>query len=116
MRGDGHGNTAWMSMTWPAICNSCSLRDQQLRCDRKKLNITDKPVYQPGDMNALFENILEQYKHYEPTVLSSPSMGEGKPWVVTLDNFMSDAEVEALISTNSKFERSTETGQTNEYE
>ena len=48
-------------------------------------------------------------------VHSSPEMGDGKPWVITFDNFVSDEEAEALISTNYKFERSTDTGSTNEF-
>ena len=66
-------------------------------------------------MNAMFENILVEYAHYGVEVLSSPALGAGKPWVVTLDNFLTDSQVDALISTNTKFERSTDTGSSNEF-
>ncbi|KAJ1403180.1 hypothetical protein B484DRAFT_475823 [Ochromonadaceae sp. CCMP2298] len=36
------------------------------------------------------------------------------PWVVTLDNFLTDAEADAIISTQDQWERSTDTGSTNE--
>ena len=48
-------------------------------------------------------------------VLSSPEHGSGKPWIVTFENFITDEEADALISTNYKFERSTDTGSTNEF-
>ena len=37
------------------------------------------------------------------------------PWILTFENFLTDAEVDALISTNQKWERSTDTGSTNEF-
>lgn len=37
------------------------------------------------------------------------------PWVVTFDNFLTDSEAKALISTVSRWERSTDTGTSNEF-
>ena len=37
------------------------------------------------------------------------------PWVVTFDNFLSDAEAKALISNVDQWEQSTDTGDTNEF-
>ena len=102
-------------MFCPQSCKSCELRDPKIRCDRSRLNITTTPVYAPGDMNHMFTNIFEEFKEYGPQVLSSPASGPGKPWVVTFDNFLSDQEIDALISTNNNFERSTDTGSTNEF-
>ena len=113
--GECDRNPGWMIMFCPESCNACELRDPKIRCDRSRLNITTTPVYAPGDMNRMFENIFEEFKEYNPEILSSPAMGQGKPWVVTFDNFLSDQEIDALISTNNNFERSTDTGSTNEF-
>lgn len=82
---------------------------------RIKLNITDEPIYKPGDMNAMFENIFERFSHYNPTALSTPKDGPDKPWVVTFENFLTHEEVDAIIATNTHFERSTDTGTSNEF-
>ena len=37
------------------------------------------------------------------------------PWVVILDNFLSDTEAKALISNVDQWEQSTDTGDTNEF-
>ena len=113
--GECHKNPGWMIMFCPRSCNACELRDPKIRCDRARLNITTTPVYAPGDMNLMFENILDEFRDYGPEVLSSPAAGKEKPWVVTFENFLSDQEIDALISTNNNFERSTDTGSTNEF-
>ena len=48
----------------------------------------------PGQIDAMFERILVDYKHYEPTVHSRPPDG---PWVVTLDKFVTYEECDRLI-------------------
>ena len=68
------------------------------------------PSYLPGDMNRMFESIVEKFgSTYEVNVLSRD------PWVVTFDNFLTDSEAKALISTVSTWERSTDTGTSNEF-
>lgn len=74
---------------------------------------------QPGDLNQLFERIVthEYYQQYQPTILSMPlsnstrkmsisgsgdqfEVGDGVidgPWIVVLDNFLTDEECNALI-------------------
>ena len=72
--------------------------------------MTNIPSYLPGDMNKMFGNIVEKFgSTYEITVLSTD------PWVVTFDNFLTDSEAKALISTVSTWERSTDTGSSNEF-
>jgi hypothetical protein len=66
-------------------------------------------------MDAMFRNIIVEHAHFGVEVLSSPDHGEGKPWVVTFENFVTDEQIEALIATNTKFERSTDTGSSNEF-
>jgi hypothetical protein len=62
-------------------------------------------VWQPGDLNRVFERILKdpEYEKNNITVHSSPAshksvggMDDG-PWVITLENFLSPAEYNRLI-------------------
>jgi len=59
-------------------------------------------------MNRIFSEISENFEHYGAQVLSSPILKSGKPWVVSFDKFLTDAEVEAFLATNHNFTRSTE--------
>jgi hypothetical protein len=57
----------------------------------------------------MFANIAEEFPHYGITVISQ------SPWIVTFDNFLTEEEADALISTNAgNWERSTDTGSVNE--
>ena len=77
---------------------------------RAALNISTEPIYRPGDLDQMFANIEVEFAHYGITVIST------SPWIVTFDNFLTDEEAEALISTNEgNWERSTDTGSVNEY-
>jgi len=55
--GECRKNPGWMIMNCPASCRSCDLRDPKLRCPRSVLNVSTEPIYYPGDLNAMFENI-----------------------------------------------------------
>lgn len=109
-QGECHKNPGWMIMNCPKVCKSCHLRDPTLRCDRANLNMSLTPAYAPGDMDAMFEGLIEKYGDvYDINILST------SPWVVTFDNFLTEAETSALINTNNKWERSTDSGDTNDY-
>ena len=61
-------------------------------------------------MNRMFESIEEKFgSMYGVNVLSRD------PWVVTFDDFLTDSEAKALISTVNNWERSTDTGSSNEF-
>ena len=76
---------------------------------RSAINISTEPIYKPGDLNSMFANIAVEFPHYGISVLST------SPWIVTFDNFLTDEEADALISTNEgNWERSTDTGSVNE--
>lgn len=109
--GECDRNPGWMIINCPKSCNACHLRDPKLRCDRNFLNISTDPIYAPGDMNDMFSAIEHMYgDRYGVTVLSRD------PWVVTFDNFLTDAEADALISTvEGQWEQSTDSGQVNEF-
>lgn len=107
-------------------CQTCHLLDIQLRCPIEEGN---EPVYKPGMLNELFENIVDnadglgRYAAYSPVALSRPSLKrdgsaapEGNwqdgPWVVVLENFISDEEAYELITAGDKkgFHRSMDVG------
>jgi prolyl 4-hydroxylase len=107
-------NPGWMIINCPRSCNditdACRKRDPKLRCNRKALNITTTPAYQPGDMTSMFESLQERFgKRYPIEILST------KPYVVIFDNFVADDEGEALIKSINKWERSTDSGIMNEF-
>lgn len=58
----------------------------------------------------MFQDITVRFGHIYPINVISTD-----PWVVTFDNFVSDEEGEALISTIERWERSTDSGLTNEF-
>jgi hypothetical protein len=43
----------------PVTCGNCHLLDPKVRCNRKTLNITETPVYAPGDLDKMFG----RYRH-----------------------------------------------------
>lgn len=120
----------WMVVNCPVSCNSCHLRDPKIRCRREALNMDTEPIYRPGtllvviylcvqsngkivgDMEAMFRRIqnkeLPSHLQYNFTVHST------SPWVVTFEDFLTDKEVNALIKTVKKWERSTDVGSSNE--
>ena len=74
----------------------------------------DAPVaWKPGDVNRFFVNLTTNpdIQKYEPNILSRPDYTDGDkeetanyklgPWVVTLDNFISDEEADRLIELGS---------------
>ena len=109
--GECEKNPGWMIVNCPVSCDSCHLLDPKVRCNRSRLNITDEPILKSGDMNRIFQDIIDKYSdQYIIDVISTD------PWIVTFDNFLSDTEVEALIDeSEGRWERSTDTGERNAY-
>ena len=100
-----------MIVNCPQSCKSCHLLDPKVRCNRNSLNMSTSPIYEPGGMNDMFESIERDFGSiYGVNIVSRD------PWIVTFDNFMTDDEVNSLISTvEGTWERSTDTGKVNEY-
>jgi prolyl 4-hydroxylase len=111
----GHcdSNPGWMIMNCPTACKACHLKkNPKLRCDRERMNISTAPAYLPGDMEMMFQNLLnnESYKQFNPVAVSQD------PWVVTLDDVITDEEIAALLhAVRNDFERSTDTGAYNDF-
>mmetsp|Transcript_5150 Transcript_5150/g.7846 ORF Transcript_5150/g.7846 Transcript_5150/m.7846 type:complete len:286 (+) Transcript_5150:279-1136(+) len=109
--GECDRNPGWMIINCPESCQSCELLDKKKRCDRGFLNISDEHVWQPGDLDKLFEELVEKYN---PSVESRPPEG---PWVLVFEDFVKDEEIKRLLYWGNKlgFERSTDVGVENEF-
>ncbi|RYG69402.1 hypothetical protein EON64_02825 [archaeon] len=66
--------------------------------------------YVPGDMQHMFEQIVDRFSHKYPVTVLSTS-----PYLVIFDNFTTPAEGDALVALPPRWERSTDTGTMNEY-
>jgi len=111
--GECEKNPGWMIVNCPRACNACDLLDPRKRCAFERLNMTDAHVWQPGDLNSMFEKIIHDFPQFRPRVMSRPPEG---PWVVVLDEFFSEEEADVLKSWGHRlgFERSTDSGTKNE--
>lgn len=79
-------------------CRTCDYMDKSKRCTRSFLNISEAPAFGPGEIGQMFRNMQSKYgDRYLITVLST------SPWVVTIDNFISDDEIIAMHSGVSKW-------------
>jgi prolyl 4-hydroxylase len=60
-------------------------------------NLPEVDAWKPGDMDTMFERIIAEYPHVN--VFSRPSniTANDGPWVITIDNFLSDDECDRLI-------------------
>lgn len=69
-------------------------------------------AFYPGDVNKLFEKIISapEYQRYDIEVVSRPPEG---PWIVILDNAISDEEAQRLIDLGGQlgYERSADVGE-----
>lgn len=108
VRGECESNPAYMKLNCAPVCHTCDQLSLSARCP---IDLDKMPnAWKPGDLNAFFTNLtmLEEYAQYTPKVLSAPSYlpGDTKetadykvdgPWIVTLDNVLTDEEAERLI-------------------
>ncbi len=100
-------NDEYMEENCAPACNTCHLLDIQLRCPLEEGN---EPIFKPGMLNELFENIVDdadgsgRYAAYNPVAVSRPRWkGDGSavrdgPWVVILEDFITDEEINELIN------------------
>jgi prolyl 4-hydroxylase len=101
-----------MTIQCAPSCQTCHLIDFDTRCP---YNATEPTILNPGDLDKLFIRLTtDDYylENYQATIHSMPnpppSSSESNPnrdnkpirdgpWVVTLENFMSDEECDQLI-------------------
>jgi hypothetical protein len=85
--GECAANPAYMEMSCAKSCATCHKRDPATRCLVTKKQI---PAVLRGDMDLLFNRIVDEFKEFHVTVLST------SPWLVVLDDFISEEEAHAL--------------------
>lgn len=109
--GECQVNPNYMKLQCAPACQTCDQLDFETRCPFDK----NAPlVWQPGDLNRMFERITTDpgYQKYTPQILSQPPKG---PWVVVLDNVVSAEECQRLIELGGEagYERSKDKGKKN---
>ena len=110
-----------MTRNCAPVCQSCDQLTVETRC----LIDPDAPnSWSPGGLDEMFVNVttLPENQKFAPVILSRPSVAEGDdeatidykigPWVVVLENFISDEECERLIELGATlgYERSADVG------
>ncbi|KAJ8599054.1 hypothetical protein CTAYLR_009818 [Chrysophaeum taylorii] len=123
-RGECASSPGWMVMMCSASCDSCHLRDPELRCARSALNMAQGSALKPGELDAKFVAAATEGA-YDVTVHSGPraafpdvagNASRDGPWVLTFENFVTDAEADAIVaSVKNSFSRSTDQGSVDEF-
>jgi len=126
--GECEANANYMKTNCAPACFSCDKLDIRHRCPIEPHNV---PIWEPGDLNSLFENIVDnadgkgEYKQFKPIALSRPKMTRNGtqvggvendgPWVVLLQNFVTEEEADRLVELgkNQGYERSADVGKEN---
>jgi len=117
LSGECEENPEYMKLKCGPACQSCDMLDVRKRCPMDR-SVIGPDVWGPGDLNKMFRRLSSEapYKSkYNVTVLSSPETHDGGPWVLTLDNFITDEEANRLIEMGAVegYERSTDVGEMN---
>jgi len=133
--GECEGNIAYMQTKCAPSCQSCHMIDINARCP--PLGDDIQPALLPGQMNAMFERIVEtapgnqtgdveieeNMTNYSVVVHSRPEPFEGEPsrrrdmeqppWIITFEDFLTEDECEHLVKMGykSNYERSKDVGQ-----
>ena len=112
-QGECDKNEQYMKTMCAPACISCDyLGDTSEECTG--INPNSEPLWKPGDLNAFFEEIVDNengsgnhYQQFHPRALSRPSTNSnGKrvpgveqdgPWLVMLDSFLTEEEADILI-------------------
>ena len=111
---------SYMKIDCALACQSCDELDIKNRCP---LDPNAMDIWKPGDLNKMFQRIayeLDSSSAKKVQVLSEPSSLENKigendgplPWVVIIDDFISDEECQQLIDSGYRlgYERSRDVG------
>ena len=106
--GECDANPSYMKLNCSPLCQTCDLLDIETRCPWDD-SLTDALL--PGELHQMFET-LSQEDSFHVTVLSRPTATESKPWVVIIDDFVSEEECERLIEMGAVqgYERSEDVG------
>jgi hypothetical protein len=74
-------------------CRSCMFLDANYRCGGTLDQLPN--ALSPGSLGNMFERIV---RDYDAQILSQPTPEEEEnPWVVTIDNFVSEEEIDVIL-------------------
>lgn len=106
--GECTANPAFMTTNCAPACQTCHLMIYEERCPWTKSNETNLWKH-PGELEKMFQRIVSD-ERYKVDVLSQPPNG---PWVVVLEDFISDEECNRLIELGSRrgYEKSKDVGE-----
>eukprot|EP00560_Eucampia_antarctica_P006604 CAMPEP_0197829894 /NCGR_PEP_ID=MMETSP1437-20131217/6450_1 /TAXON_ID=49252 ORGANISM="Eucampia antarctica, Strain CCMP1452" /NCGR_SAMPLE_ID=MMETSP1437 /ASSEMBLY_ACC=CAM_ASM_001096 /LENGTH=503 /DNA_ID=CAMNT_0043431907 /DNA_START=64 /DNA_END=1575 /DNA_ORIENTATION=+ len=111
-KGECKNNISYMLTNCAPACQSCHKIDFNTRCPPRSVN--EKPAWQRGDLQRMFNDIVED-KKYAITIHSRSSQQpqanlisntaldvQHDPWIITLDNFLTDEECDRIIEMGHK--------------
>ena len=134
LHGECEKNPSYMQSKCAAVCFSCHALHTDTKCPLTNYSDNDPDInlWKPGDLDAFFQNLTQPtpQDRYEPIVLSRPlktnnnnnnnnynasSEVRDGPWIVVLENFLSDEEADRLVELGYKlgYKRSQGVGGTN---
>lgn len=91
-----------MVLNCPKTCSTCHLRDPKVRCSTSFLNISSEPILQSGSIDTKFQIVGSQHG---AKVLSAD------PWVIEVDNFLTEIEVDNILQLVTRWDQSKESGE-----
>ena len=100
-RGECEKLPGYMNIHCAPACQSCHLLDINQRCP---FDPNEPGALESGGLDLLFRRISEEYQGV--TVHSSPKetfQGRPAPWIITLDDFLSEEEAKRIIELGYEF-------------
>jgi hypothetical protein len=93
--GECTANPKYMKKSCAPACFSCDYLSVEARCP---IDPEAPNAWGPGDLDAMFTRLSTEpfLTEYSVNVLSSPQM-TGGPWVITMENVVTEKEAERLI-------------------
>lgn len=95
----------YMKLHCAPACSSCEQLSFESRCPMPD-SFPEQNIWRPGDLNKMFETLttdLYYKENYDIEVVLRPGTNidndheNDSPWVVTVDNFLTEEECETLI-------------------
>ena len=101
--GECENNPGFMRPNCPKSCDSCMDAEKRQKLCHRTADV--KPLLQAGGVDRTFQTLLHELSpNFDVKVLSRPPKG---PWIVTIDDFLREHEIRALMEKGGHhFERS----------
>ncbi|KAK1735935.1 prolyl 4-hydroxylase alpha subunit-like protein [Skeletonema marinoi] len=78
-------------------CGSCMYLDENVRCGGTIEQLPN--ALSAGSIDKMFKRIV---RDYDVQILSQPTQEQDKPWIVTIDDFVSDEEINLILDYGQK--------------